>query len=85
MLKEITNRKSYLVYHTSKKIVDVLTELGVHVVYNSKKMKYVICYFDQRREKEIRNVLYKTKGFKAIQQSPTFNEQLNLQEEDYKI
>ena len=78
MVNEATNRNCYLVYYNNKRVIDVLKDNKVHIVYTSRKMNYAVCYFDKDLEGSIKKSLYKTKGFRALHSSLSFNDDFNL-------
>lgn len=69
-----TQRVAYIVSYNNKAILKRLEKMPVSVSYVSVPNRQVLIYMDKRFAKDIENQLKKTKGFKAMEESVLFQE-----------
>lgn len=71
------NRMLYVVYYQGKDVLKRLEKMPVNISFVSKKLGYVLFYAELDKEQTYLNHLKNIKGFKKLEQSPLYNEQLN--------
>lgn len=72
------NKMAYIVYYNGKSIEKKLEKMPVNLSYVSKKLNYLVFYGDLGKEKTYFNHLKNVKGFKKIEASPLYNEDVNF-------
>lgn len=63
--KRIINRRALIIYYKQENALSVLDDY-IHIVYNSKKYKYVLVYLDEKMVYETKKKLINAKGIKDV-------------------
>ncbi len=71
-----TERVAYIVSYTNKGILKRLNHLPVVISYHSPNNKQVLIYFDKKHLEFIETQLKKAKGFKEMEESALFQEEV---------
>lgn len=74
----VVDRMAYIVYFQGRDVIKKINSMPVNIAYVSKKNNYLVFYGDNNKVSNYEKQLKKMRGFKKIEPSLLYNEEIKF-------